>query len=109
MDAVLLESSNHFQTGAIAHMGKAGVSMAAEIPLENESLLGPVEQSTPFLEFKNSFRSFLGVDLGHAPVVEQFSPAHGVAEVNFPIVLGINVSQSRRDATLRHHRVGFAE
>jgi hypothetical protein len=54
-------------------------------------------------------RRFLGVDLGHAPIIEEFSAAHGVAKVHHPIVARIDVAQRGRHSAFGHHRVRFAE
>ncbi len=109
VDGVLLQGADHLQAGAVAHVGEARVAMAAEVPLENESLLGAVEQGAPFLQLKNPLGSLLRVDLGHAPVVEHLAAAHRVAEVDLPVVLGVDVAHRGGDAALGHHRVGFAE
>src|SRR5581483_12423875 len=52
---------------------------------------------------------FLGVDLGHTPVVEELSALHGVAEMGAPVVSGVHVAHGGGDSAFRHHRVGLAQ
>ena len=106
---VLLQRADHFQPGAVANMGQARVAMAAEVALQNQTFFGAVEKRAPFLELEHAIGRFLGVDLRHAPVVEQLAAAHGVAKVHFPVVFGIDVAHRRGDAAFRHDGVGFAE
>src|SRR5664280_606592 len=49
------------------------------------------------------------MELGHAPVVEHLAAPHGVAEVDLPVVLGLDVPEGGGDAALGHHRVGLAQ
>ena len=51
----------------------------------------------------------LGVELRHAPVVEHFAAAHGVAEVHLPVVLGVDVAHGGGAAAFGHDGVGLAE
>ncbi len=106
---VLLQGPDHLEPGPVADVGQAGVAVAAEVPLADQALLGPVEQRPPLLQLPHPLRRLLGVQLGHPPVVEQLAAAHGVAEVNLPVVLGVQVAHGRGDAAFRHHRVGLAE
>src|SRR5262249_19980317 len=46
---------------------------------------------------------------GHAPVVDVLAAAHGVREVDAPVVPAIDVGQGRRDPALGHDRVRLAE
>ena len=72
-------------------------------------LLGAVEERAPLFEFADAVGRFLGVKLGHAPVVEEFSAAHGVAKMSFPIVGGVDVGHGGGDAAFGHDGVGFSE
>src|SRR6202022_4768576 len=45
----------------------------------------------------------------HAPVVQHFSAAHGVAEMCAPIVLRIDIAHSRGDAAFGHYRMRLAQ
>ena len=47
--------------------------------------------------------------LRHAPVVEEFSAAHGVAEMRAPIVGFVDVGHRRGEAAFGHYGVGFAK
>jgi hypothetical protein len=49
------------------------------------------------------------VDLSHAPVVEQFPAAHGVSEVDLPVVFRPDITQRGGDTAFGHHRVRLAE
>ena len=109
VDRVLLERANHFQSGAVAHVGEARITVAAEIALENQSFLGAVEQRAPFFQFQYALGGFLGVDLSHTPVVQQLPAAHGVAKMDFPVVLGVDITHGCGDATFRHDGVSFTE
>ena len=83
--------------------------MAAESALQNCAAFGAIKKRAPLFEFADALGSFLGVELGHAPVVQQFSAAHGVAEMCFPVVGGVDVGHGRGDAAFGHDGVGFAE
>ena len=109
VDRVLLEGPDHFETRAISYVGQARVAVPAEIALENKPFFSTVEKGAPFLQFQHSVRRLLRVNLRHAPVVQQFAATHGIAEVNFPVVFRIDISQGRGDAALGHHGVGLAQ
>jgi len=83
--------------------------MAAESALQNVAILGAVEEGAPLLELAHAGGRFLGMKLGHAPVVEELSAAHGVAKMCFPIVGGVHVGHGRGDAAFGHDGVGFAK
>jgi len=83
--------------------------MPTEVALQDQAILGAIEQRAPLLELEDAIRRFLRVQLGHAPVVEQLAAAHGVAEVDAPVVLLPHVAERGRDAALGHDRVGLAE
>ena len=90
-------------------MGQAGEAVPAEVALEDQPVLGPVEERAPVLELADPVGRLLGVELGHAPVVEHLAAAHGVAEVDLPVVLGVDVAQRRGDAAFGHDGVGLAQ
>ena len=83
--------------------------MAAECPLENRTFVGAVEKSAPLFQFADTVGGFLRVKLRHAPVVQEFSATHGVAEMRLPAVGGVNVGHGSGDAAFGHHGVGFSE
>src|SRR5437588_728111 len=87
-DGLLLERPDHLEAGAVAHVGEARVAVAAEVPLEDPPVRGPIEEGPPALQLEDPLRRLLGVQLGHAPVVQHLAAAHGVAEVDLPVVLG---------------------
>src|SRR5262245_40636488 len=109
MDAVVLQGADHFEAGAVADVGQARIAMAAEVALKDAAILGAVEDGSPFLQFANTVGGLLGVQLGHAPVVYVLSAAHGISEVNLPVVAVIDVGERGGNAALRHDRVRFAE
>ncbi len=83
--------------------------MATECPLQDVAVLGAIKQGTPLFQLAYPFRGFLRMELRHAPVVQKFTAAHGVAKVRAPVVGRIHVGHCSSDATLCHHGVGFAE
>src|SRR6266481_1265285 len=56
-----------------------------------------------------SVKSRVTVHLRHAPVVQKFSTAHGVAKMSFPTIGGVYVGHGRGDATFRHDSVSFSK
>ena len=68
-----------------------------------------VEQGAVGLQLPDPLGRLLGVQLGHPPVVEELAAAHGVAEVDLPVVVAVDVAHARRDAALGHDRVRLAE
>jgi hypothetical protein len=49
------------------------------------------------------------VQLGHPPVVQELPAAHGVAVVDLPVVVGVDVAHRGGAAALGHDRVRLAE
>ena len=109
MDAVILQRADHFQAGAVADVGQARITMAAEIALQNPAVLGAVEHRAPGFQFADAVRRFLGVQFGHAPVVEVLAAAHGVGEMDAPVVAVVDVAQRRRHAAFGHDGVRLAQ
>ena len=109
MDAAILQRADHLQTGAVADVRQAFPGMAAERALKNPAVCGAIEDRPPFLQFPHAVGRFLGVELRHPPVIEELTAFHGVAEMRLPVVLRIDMRQRRRDSSLGHHRVRFAE
>ena len=83
--------------------------MAAEVALGDAAVGGAVEQRAPALQLVDPVGRLLGVQLRHAPVVEHLAAAHGVAEVDLPVVLGPDVAHGGGHAALGHDRVGLAQ
>ena len=68
-----------------------------------------IKERTPGFEFAHGIRRFLGVQLGHAPVIQILAAAHGVGEVDFPIVTLVDVRHRRCDPAFSHHGVSLAQ
>ncbi len=109
MDAVVLQGADHFQAGAVADVRQARIAMAAEIALQDAAVLGAVEDRAPGFQFAHARRRFLGVQLGHAPVVQVLAAAHGVGEVDAPVVAIVDVAHGRGDAAFGHDGVRLAQ
>src|SRR5262249_21780340 len=97
-DAAILKRSNGFEAGAIADVAKAFEGVAAKGGLENVAGGSAIEERAPLFKFADAVGSFLRVKLGHAPVVDEFSPTHRVGEVGAPVVRLINVRHRSSDA-----------
>ena len=109
MDAVILQRADHLESRAIADVREARIAMAAEIALQDAAVLGAVEERAPGFEFAHAVGRFLGVEFGHARIVQILSAAHGVGEMDAPVVAVVDIAHGGRDAAFRHHGVGFAE
>ena len=105
----LLQGADHLQAGPVAHVGQPGVLVAAEVALADLAVGGAVEQRAPGLQLPDPVRGLLGVQFGHPPVVEELAAAHGVAEVDLPVVVGVGVAHRGGAAALGHDRVRLAE
>ncbi len=86
-----------------------GVAVTAEVALGDAAVGGPVEERTPALELVDAVGGLEGMELGHAPVVEHLAAAHGVAEVDLPVVLGPYVAHGGGHAALGHDGVRLAQ
>src|ERR1700744_5290698 len=109
MDAVVLESTDHLKTCPVTYVSQSGIAMAAEVALQNAAIFGAVEECAPGFEFPHTIGGFFGVQLGHAPVVEVLATAHGVREMDAPVVTVIDVAEGGGDSAFGHDGVGFAE
>ena len=109
LDDLLLEGADHLQAGAVADMGEARVLMATEVALADLAVGGAVEESAVGLELPDALGRFLGVQLCHAVLVQELAAAHGVAEVDAPAVVLVDVRHGSSDATLGHDGVRLAE
>ncbi len=109
LNATVLQRSNHFEAGAVADVAEAFEGVAAEGALQDLAGFSAVEESAPLFEFTNAIRRFLGMQLSHAPVIQKFSAAHGVAKMSFPTVGGIHVGHCRGDASFGHDGVSFPQ
>ena len=105
VDAVVLQRADHLQPGAVAHVRQPRVLVPAEVALEDAAVRGAIEQRAPGLQLADPVRRLLGVQLGHAPVVDVLAAAHRVGEMHPPVVAVVHVGQRRRDPALGHHGV----
>ena len=94
--------------GAVADVGQPRVAVAAEVALQDAAVRRPVEHRAPGLELAHAVGRFLGVQLGHAPVVDVLAAAHRVGEVHLPAVAIVDVGQRGRHAAFGHDRVRLA-
>ena len=108
-DDLLLQSADELQPGAVADVGKPRVLVPTEVALADPPVFRAVEQRAIGLELPDPVRGLLGVQLGHPRVVQELAATHGVAEVDLPAVLGVDVAHRGSDTTLGHHRVRFTE
>ena len=91
VNPVVLERSNHLETGPVTDMSQTWVLVSTKVTLQNTPVLGTIEDCSPSLKFSCSSRRFLRVEFGHAPIVQVLSTPHSVGEMNFPIVSVINI------------------
>ena len=105
----MLERADQLQPGPVPDVGKAGVAMSTKVTLQDEAVLGPVEEGTPVLQLVHPVWRFLGMQLGHPPVVHELPAPHSVAEVDSPVVLRIDVAQGGGDPAFGHHRVRLSQ
>ena len=106
---VILQRADHLEAGAVADVREARIAVAAEVALQDAAVRRAVEHRAPRLELAHAVRRFLGVQLGHAPVVEVLAAAHRVGEVHLPVVAVVDVAERRGDAAFGHHGVRLAE
>src|SRR5207237_9050218 len=78
------------------------IAMSAEAALQDAAVPRSIEERSPSLELAHAVGRFLGVQLGHAPVVDVLPAAHGVGEMDLPAVAFVDVGEGRRDAALGH-------
>ena len=109
MDAVILQRADHLEAGAVADVGEARIAVAAEVALEDPAVRRPIEHRAPRFELADAVGRFLGVQLGHAPVVDVLAAAHRVGEMDLPVVAIVDVGERGRNAAFGHHGVRLAE
>src|SRR5207237_5878097 len=61
MHAVILQGTNHFETGAITHVRETWILMPAKISLQNPAVLCPIENRAPGLKLAHAIGRFLRV------------------------------------------------
>ena len=109
MYAVVLQRTDHLQSRPIANMRQPGIAMSAKIALQNAAIARAIEQGTPGFEFAHTCRSFLGMELRHAPVIQILASAHRVSKVNAPAVPVVHICHGRGYSTLCHYGMRLAE
>ncbi len=109
VDAVVLKRADHLEAGAVADVGQARIPVAAEVALQDSAVGSAIEERAPCLQFADTVRSFFGVQLGHAPVVEILAAAHSVGEMNAPAIAIVDIGEGGGDAAFGHYGVGLAE
>src|SRR5207244_7898391 len=80
----ILECADHLQARAVTDVAEAFEGVAAEGALQDLTLLGAVKKRAPLLQLAYAVGRFLRMKLSHAPVVDQLSAAHRIAEVRAP-------------------------
>ena len=101
---LILQRANHLEAGAIADVRQPRIAMPAEIPLQNPAIRRAVEHRAPFLELAHPSGRFLGVDLGHPPVVQELAAAHRVGEMHLPVVAILDIRRAPPRRRLRPSR-----
>ena len=109
VDGVILQRANQLETRAVADVRQTRIAMAAEVALVDAAVRRAIEHRAPALELAHAIGRFLGVQFGHAPVVDVLAAAHRVGEVHLPAVAVVVVRHRRGHAAFGHHRVRLAE
>src|SRR6266487_1663523 len=107
VNAIILQSANHFQSCTIADMCEPRIFMTTKISLKNFSIFGSVKQCPPRLQFFYSVRGFFSMQFRHSPVVDVLSTTHGVSKMYFPVITFVNITQCSRNSSFSHYGVGF--
>ena len=105
----MLHRADQFQAGAVSHVREAGVLVTTEVALADLAVLGAVKQCAIGFQFPNAVGGFLGVEFGHAVVVQELATAHGVAEVDLPVVVAVDVTHGSGSAAFSHNGVCLAQ
>ena len=108
-DDLLLQGADQLQAGPVTDVGQPRVLVPAEVALADLAFLGAVEQRAVGLQLPDPVRGLLGVQLRHPRVVQELAAAHGVAEVDLPVVPGVDVAHRGGDPALGHDGVRLAE
>jgi hypothetical protein len=109
MYSVILERSDHFETGTVTHVSETRIPVAPEISLKNVSFSGPIENGAPRFQFANAGRRLFRMKLCHTIVVHVLAASHGVGEMNFPVVRIINGAERGGDTAFGHYGVSFTK
>ncbi len=109
VDGMVLQGANHLQAGTVANVRQAWIAMPTKVALQDAPVFRAVEQRTPFLQQIDFRWRLLGMQLGHAPVIEHLAATHGIAEMRLPVIAGVDIGQGRRDAPFCHDSMGLAQ
>ena len=109
VNAVILQCANQLKAGSVTNVREARIAVATEVALQDLAFLGAVKDGAPGFEFQYARGRFLGMVFNHDWVVQVLATAHGVCEVNFPVVAVINVAHGCGHAALGHHGVGLTK
>jgi hypothetical protein len=107
--SMVLKCADHLQSGAIANVREARITMPAEIPLEDPPVAGAIKKSSPRFQFPHTCWCFLGVHFCHTPVIQVLAAAHRVRKVDAPTVSIVHVPHRGCDTALRHYGMSFAQ
>ena len=108
---LVLQRADQLQPGAVADVARAACSVWPPNARCDILPVGrAVEDAAPLLELAHAVGRLLGVQLGHAPVVQVLAartscPGSGRCQLSS----GVDVAERRRDPALGHHRVRLAE
>jgi hypothetical protein len=109
VNTVILQRPDHFQTGPVSDVGQARIFMSAEISLKNATVLSAIENSAPRLKLPHPRWSFSRVQLRHSPIINVLPSAHGIGEMDLPIVAIVDIGQGCGNSTFSHDGVRFAK
>ena len=109
VNAVILQCANQLKAGSVTNVREARIAVATEVALQDLAFLGAVKDGAPGFEFQYARGRFLGMVFNHDWVVQVLAAAHGVCEVDFPVVAVINVAHGCGHAALGHHGVGLTK
>jgi hypothetical protein len=109
MNPMILKRSNHLESGPVAHVRETRILVAAEIALQNPSVLRPIEPRPPGFQLSYALRRFPGMQLRHSPIVDVLPAAHRVGEMYLPVVAVVHIGERGGDPAFRHYRMGFAK
>ena len=108
LDDAVLQAADHLQAGSVPDVTEALIGVGPEGALHHPTIRRPVKKGAIRLELIDTVGRFLGVQLGHAPVVDHLAAAHRVLKMHLPVVFGVDVAQRRGDAALGHDGMGLA-
>ena len=109
VDAVILQGADHFEARAVARMREPRIAVAAEVALQNFAVFGAIEDGAPGFQFTHAVGSLFGVQFGHAGIVQVLAAAHGVGEMDAPVIAIVDIAHGGRHAAFGHHGVRFSQ